>query len=158
LAPQRKQRLTGAGQGGWRQAARPPIKPKETATMSIPSKTTAVLAVLVAVAIAQAASAQTYSGGRQGPHGRGYTYNFTRNGGQVTGSVETNRGYGATVSHTGGYNAYGAYRGTSTINTNNGSTITTHGYANDGFAAGTVTATGPGGQTVSRGGAVYVPY
>ena len=126
--------------------------------MSRTFKTAVVLAVLSAVALGAAdASAQTRSGGRQGPNGRGFTYSVTRNGGSASGSLETNQGYGGTFSHSGGQTANGAYVGATTVNTNNGTTVTSHGYVNDGLAAGTVTATGPDGQTVSRGGAVYIP-
>ena len=47
--------------------------------------------------------------------------------------------------------------GYSNVTTNNGSSVSTHAYGKNGYAAGTVTATGPNGQTVSGGGAVYVP-
>jgi hypothetical protein len=121
-------------------------------------RTFAICAALIATAFAAAdVSAQTYSGGRQGPRGHGYSYTATRSGSTVTGSVQTNGGYGATGSHTSGVTANGVQTGTSTVTTNNGSTVTTNSYRKDGYVAGAATATGPGGQTVTGGGVVYVP-
>ena len=121
-------------------------------------KLTLTLGLILATAIAGGAAAQTRSGGRQGPNGHGYTYNVTKSGSTVTGSVETNAGYGGTVNHTGGVSANGVRTGTTTVTTNNGSSLTTHAAAYNGAAAGTVSATGPNGQTVKGGGAIYVPY
>ena len=103
------------------------------------------------------ASAQTISGGRQGQNGRGYTYTGTRSGNTVTGSVQTNGGYGATASHSGYTTASGVRTGSSAVTTNNGSSVTTRASGKNGYAAGTVTATGPAGKTATRSGAVYVP-
>jgi hypothetical protein len=116
----------------------------------------AVLA-LAALSAAGDAAAQTRSGGRQGPNGRGYTYTVTRGSGSVTGQVETNKGYGATVDHQGSVNAHGVYRGSTTVTANNGATVETQGAYAHGAAAGVVTVTGPEGQSATRGGAVYVP-
>ncbi len=122
-------------------------------------KTALALGLTLAVGlIAADASAQTVSGGREAPSGRGYNYSATKTGNTTTGSVQTNGGYGATVSHTGGVNAYGARAGTTTVTTNNGTSMTTKsGYAH-GVAGGTVAVTSPTGQTVHAGGAVYVPH
>ena len=120
-------------------------------------KTAIAAGLILASGFAAVASAQTVSGGRQGARGRGYSYSYTRSGGTVTGSVQTNKGYGATGTHTGGYNAYGARYGSSSVITNNGSTVNTHSTYTHGVAAGSATVTGPGGQTVQGGGAVYVP-
>ncbi len=117
------------------------------------------LAVAALAASASAsASAQNYSGGRQGPNGHGYSYDVNKTGSTVTGSVQTNGGYGASVNHTGGVNAYGARVGTTTVSTNNGTSVTTRAAAKNGAAVGTVTATGPAGKTAHAGGAVYIPY
>ena len=121
-------------------------------------KTLAFAATAIIAGLAAAsASAQTYSGGRQGAHGHGYSYTATQSGSTVVGSVQTNGGYGATASHTGGVNAYGVRSGSSTVTTNNGSSVSTHAYGRNGYSAGTVTATGPNGQTATRSGAIYVP-
>jgi hypothetical protein len=117
----------------------------------------AALCFLALGALSTEAAAQTRSGGRQGPNGRGYAYSVTRSDGSVTGEVETNKGYGATVSHTGSVGPYGVYHGASTVTTNNGSTVTTQSAAGYHGAAGTVTVTGPDGQSATRGGAIYVP-
>ena len=117
----------------------------------------AFAAVAIVAGFAATASAQTYSGGRQGARGRGYSYTATKTGSTVTGSVQTNGGYGATASHTGYTNAYGVRTGYSNVTTNNGSSVSTHAYGKNGYAAGTVSATGPNGQTATRSGAIYVP-
>lgn len=117
----------------------------------------AFAAVAIVAGFAATASAQTYSGGRQGAKGRGYSYTATKTGSTVTGSVQTNGGYGATASHMSYTNAYGVRTGYSNVTTNNGSSVSTHADDKNGYAAGTVTATGPNGQTATRGGAIYVP-
>ncbi len=117
-----------------------------------------LLAGLAFAALAASASAQTHSGGRQGPNGHGYSYNVNKTGSTVSGSVQTNGGYGAAVNHTGGVNAYGARVGTTTVSTNNGTSVTTRAAAKNGLAGGAVSATGPAGKTVHAGGAVYIPH
>ena len=119
---------------------------------------TAGLVLAAAGASVGQASAATKSGGRQGPNCHGYSYTATRTGNNVTGGVQTNGGYGATLNHAGGVNAYGARVGTTSVTSNNGSSVTTHGAAYNGVAGGVVAVTGPDGQTVYGGGAVYVPH
>lgn len=118
----------------------------------------AILAGLAFAALAASASAQTYTGGRQGPNGHGYSYNVNKTGNTVSGSVETNAGYGATATHTGGVNAYGARVGTTNVTTNNGTSVTTRAATKNGAAVGTVSVTSPSGKTAHAGGAVYIPH
>jgi hypothetical protein len=121
------------------------------------SKLTLAVALAALCAVATDAAAQSRSGGRQGPNGRGYTYSVTRDGKSVTGSVETNKGYGATLNHSGETGAHGVQYGSTTVTTNNGSSLVTQSARGGGVVAGTATITGPDGQSATRGGAIYVP-
>ena len=125
--------------------------------MTLRNLTTIATVMLATGLMASGASAQSRSGGRQGPNGHGYTYNVSKTGSTVTGSVETNGGYGATVNHSGSTGANGVHSATTNVTTNNGSSLTTHTTAYNGVVAGTATATGPNGQTVKGGGAIYLP-
>jgi hypothetical protein len=113
--------------------------------------------IIAAGSFASTAMAQTVSGGRQGQGGRGDSYTATKNGSTITGSVQTNRGRGATLNHTGGVSDSGVRSGATTVTTNNGSSVTTKAAGRNGYVTGTVTATGPNGQTVERSGAAYIP-
>ena len=113
--------------------------------------------IIAAGSFSGMAMAQTVAGGRQGEGGRGDSYTATRNGSTVTGNVQTNRGRGATLNHTGGVSASGVRSGATTVTTNNGSSVTTKAAGKNGYVTGSVTATDPNGQTVERSGAAYIP-
>jgi hypothetical protein len=117
-------------------------------------KLAAATALALAALSAASADAQTRSGGRQGPNGRGFSYTITRSGGSTTGQIETNKGYGATLDHQGSVSSQGVYRGSTTVTTNNGSSLVTQGAYGYGAAAGKATVTGPGGQSQSWSKAV----